>query len=97
MRVPDNTTSDMSPALLVSPPTDDDPNADVPLSFNLGAAFVFAVSAVVAFLALFSFPWLMANGFTGRTSFLIVGSIEFVTAITAGIAGLKLYAARDDA
>ncbi|MFB6255370.1 MAG: hypothetical protein ABEH58_01360 [Haloplanus sp.] len=70
--------------------------AELPASLNRLAVVVFVVAGLVAMATLFAFPVIRSIGLSANQTFIVVGVVEFVSALVAGTAAVYFYTGRDD-
>lgn len=66
----------------------------LPLSLNRAAVVGLVVSVAVAAGAMFALPWLVGLGLSFYRAFLLIGILEFVAALIAGLSVYFLYIRR---
>jgi ABC-type transport system involved in cytochrome c biogenesis permease subunit len=76
-------------------PTEND-ESEFPASLNRLAVVAFVAAGLVAIVALFALPTLRSMGLSFNQAFLVVGVVEFGSALVAGAAAMRFFTVRDD-
>ncbi|WP_049935297.1 hypothetical protein [Haloplanus natans] len=76
--------------------SDGTPEPELPASLNQLAVVVFVVAGLVAMATLFVFPTLRSMGLSINQAFLVVGVLEFGSALVAGAAAMRFDTVHDE-